>query len=465
MRVQFSKGKARARWAEICRAANEAMPEQTFTRTMPDGNVQTYTRRRKAISDGAQQTGYSLIMYYASHYRSITKAMLDVPHDLADTDTLPSLRTNGELLARYRESITSRTSRTHIKQLMALGLIVEKKFHGTKANFELFFNEGILFGTDSVIFTEKPVFSAPDSTFSAAENADFENTKGINFPLIHTLETNRNITTTISNVENSTKWQHSVENSTKIETMNGNTTSANPPQKPQNDGNGGLAAAGRHIYSVWSKNVDNSPKNVDNYVDKPNFTASDFDRQPRDIQNRIVSFWKYAKMKLYFDKNDLTEYEYLKTVELITDGIYRPFADERPNAAQWEEFQRELLASIDVAARYYESNPGKYPGKPYSVSGGYLGYFDAANPRGFKVATAWRFQNKAKQHEQYGTKVMNLGIMHLQKKASGLSHQLPKLLRNKTFSELYKHYKAKMLKYNTETQKLFVDRFNQIAFN
>jgi hypothetical protein len=60
---------------------------------------------------------------------------------------------------------------------------------------------------------------------------------------------------------------------------------------------------------------------------------------------------------------------------------------------------------------------------------------------------------------------MNLGIMHLQKKASGLSHQLPKLLRNKTFSELYKHYKAKMLKYNTETQKLFVDRFNQITFN
>lgn len=471
MRVQFRPGAARGRWAAMCKAANDNMPIITVSRKLPDGTQQEYQRQQKAISDGAQQTGYALIMYYARNYRQLTLDMMEVQNDLVANEA-PSLRTNGELLAQFRENICGRTSRTHIKALIDLGLIKKKVYHGSKSNYELFFNEEVLFGTDAVICTEKPVFEPADSTNEglgfAPENATSTSGNGTIFPHKQSLETNRNITTTISKVENSTELKHSKDDSTELkpllESKNGNTTSATHQNASNGNGNG--VAAGPKIYSVWNKNVDNSSKTVDNYVDKWKTNTSagkDFERQSRFVQNAIISLWKYARKELYFDRQ-FSEEEYLQTVDLILDGIYRPFLKEKPNEREFEEFQRELLASIDVAAKYFNNHADKYPGQPYSTSDNYLGYFDAKNARGFKVAVNWRFQNKAKQHEEYGKKVLNLAITHLQRMAIGDIQKLPKAFRSKTFTELYQHYKAKMLHFNTDTQQLFVKRFNQITF-
>jgi len=472
MRVQFRPGAARQRWAAICRTANDAMPLKIVSRKLPDGTQQEYQRQQKAISDGAQQTGYALIMYYARNYRQLTLDMMEVQDDLTSNEP-PSLRTNGQLLSEFRENICSRTSRTHIKALIDLGLITKKVFHGSKSSYELFFNLEILFGKDAVICTETPVFEPADSTNQglqfAPENTSSSSENGIKFPHKQSLETNRNITTTISKVENSTELKHLKEPSTELKPLsksnNGNTTSAT--HQNASNSNGNVAAAAPKIYSFWSKNVDNPAKNVDNYVDKwktNTLAGKDFERQSRFVQNAIISLWKYARKELYFDRQ-FSEEEYLKTADLMLDGIYRPFLKEKPNERQFEEFQRELLASIDVAAKYFNNHTDKYPGQPYSTSENYLGYFDAKNARGFKIAVNWRFQNKAKQHEEYGKKVLNLAITHLQRMAIGDIQKLPKPFRTKTFTELYSHYKAKMLHFNTDTQQLFIKRFNQITFS
>ena len=450
------------------------MPTKIVKRTLPDGSEQQYERQQKKISDGAQQTGHALIMYYAAHYRTSTLELnaADVPEGLR-SDGIPSLKTNGELLAKFRENICSRTSRTHIKQLMELGLITKKVFHGSKSRYELFFNTDILFGKDAVIGTPPPTFATPNTTnpglaFDAQKSVSSSENR-TKFPHRQSLETNGNKTTTIMNVENSTEWKHLNENSTEWIQNNGNTPVANPEQRGVEHGNGGLAAGPQKIYSAWSKystNVDNIAKNVDNYVDnskKVGMAGFDFERQHRVIQNSILIFWKYANQQLYTERK-FSENEFLRSVDLILDSIYRPFLKTKPNEKEFNEFQKELLASIDVAAKYFQNHPDKYPGQPYTTSDSYLGYFDVKNLRGFRVAVNWRFQNKAKQHDEYGKRVVNVAMLHLNRFATNDIEKLPKHLRSKSFREVYDHYKNKMMQFNSETQLLFVKRFNALTF-
>ena len=498
--VQVQKGKTRERWADTCRKINEGGEEYQVPVTDKNGKVTIRNRKRKLISDGAQVTGYSILMMYSKARAKQTREIiaLDMPKELQDDEII--LSTNSVSLAKFRENVCSRTIRNHVRELIKVGLISQKKFHGSKSNYELVLNTDIVFGKDAVIMTAPPVFEAPITTFQAEstftqeaqtstaqpvfnttfleqKNPNFKarknDTNSLNsliFPHKPSLETNGNYTNTTSKSEFPPKRIQKSEESSNMETINGNPPSAITQKMPLNAEIKGGQAEKPKIYSYWSKRtdyVDKSQKSVDksqNNVDKSEnqyISGQDFEAQYPVIQTAIRQLWKYATLLLWKDR-EFTEIEYLKTVDLILDGFYRPFLKTKPNEKEFNEFQRELLASIDTAAKYYAKNPEKYPGSAYTINPNYLGYFDATNKRGFKVALAWRFENKTKNHEDYGIRVLNLAMLHLSRFTNDQVHKLPKTLRQKTFMEVFNHYKLKMLEFKPETQAMFMKRIQAL---
>jgi hypothetical protein len=127
---------------------------------------------------------------------------------------------------------------------------------------------------------------------------------------------------------------------------------------------------------------------------------------------------------------------------------------------QFREFVNELIGAVNVAKKYYDNNPERYPGNPYTTTGTYLGYFDSKNVKGFAVACQWRFINKAKQHEDTGWRMVKTAIMHLNKHAEG---KAPKHLQVKTFAQVVDYYRAKLQRHKPETQAMFLKRLNSLT--
>lgn len=452
MKLQISLGKARRRFDTICQDRNDAMPTLAVTRVTPRGE-QTYHRRQKAISDGAQTTGKALILSYANYYR----IKLDSMPDGWFTDGMPSLPTNAERLAGFRQNVCARTIRNHIRELKDIGLIIDYKFHGSSRDFEVWLDSSVIFGADNVSFSGgKPEFYPAESTgitpFSESTSSALEHssplTNGTNFPHKQSLETKGYNKTTIKKVEKSD--------------LSGTPSNGNTASKPQSmtqcHGNVGGLGGGGHKKSPI--NVDNSANTVDNSVDKWKSPESgkDFDRLHRFYQNAIMEFWKYATQSLWTERT-FTSFEFLRSADQILNSIYRPFLKDKHNLEQFNEFQNELLRSVDVARKHYERHPEQYPGDPYSLTDYPTGYFDINNPRGFRIPMAWRFKNKAAEHDSYGKRLVKTAILHVKNHAIG---KAPKALQQKTLSQVVDYYITKLRRYDADTQADFLRRLNSV---
>ena len=499
--VQSKKAEVRKNWAEFCQKLNDTGELVETPIHHQDGTVTTRVHRKKIICDGAHMTGFSILMMFAKSNAKKNKEInsLKIPQEHQDQRLV--LSTNGPAIAKFRGNLSARTIRNHVDSLIEVGLIVEKKFHGSKSNYELILNHEVMFSPAATIITELPVFEAPsttlqqestfaqqaqtstvqpvfDTTFLEQKNPNFtarkNETNSLNsliFPHKPTIETNRNITNTTSNNEFPLKKIHQSEESSNMETINRNTTSAIPQKMPLNADLKGVGGEKPKIYSYWAKrtdhvdksqkNVDKSGKTVDNSQNQY-IAGQDFEAQRPILQNAIRQLWKYATLLLWKDR-EFTETEYLKTVDLILNGFYRPFLKTKPNEREFNEFHAELLASVDAANRYYYiNNPQKYPGSAYTINPNYLGYFDATNKRGFKVAIGWRFENKTKNHEEYGIRVLKNAMLHLGRFTNNEVHKLPKTLQQKTFMEVFNQYKLKISEFSPETQAMFYTRVKSL---
>jgi hypothetical protein len=452
MKLQISVGRARKRFDAMCQERNDAMPVKAVTRITQKGE-QTYERKTKAISDGAQTTGKALILSYANYYRVKIESM---PEGWF-SDGMPSLLTNSERIAGFRQNVCARTIRNHIRELKEIGLIVDYKFHGSSRDFEVWIDATVIFGAENVSLSGgMPEFSPAENTgivpFSGADSSaqqiNSTSLNGTNFPHKQSLETEGYNKTTIRKVE---KFDLSGTQS------NGNTAS-----KPQSmtvcHGNvGGLGRGGSKKSPI---NVDNPAETVDKSVDKwksPE-AGKDFDRLHRFYQNSIMEFWKYATKSLWAERT-FTNYEFLRSADLILDAIYRPFLKDKHNLEQFNEFQNELMRAVDVARKHYERHPNQYPGDPYSLTDFPTGYFDKNNPRGFVVPMAWRFKNKAAEHDNYGKRMVKTAIMHVKNHGEG---KAPKALQQKTLSQVVDFYTTKLKRYDVDTQQDFLRRLNSV---
>lgn len=431
----ISPSAARKRFDDLCLDLNCKQEPISFTRETSSG-PRTITRQRKAVSDGAQATGKAIIQLYASRLKTLSATM---PEGLL-AEGPPSLPTNNVKLSGYRQNVSDRTIRGHIRILKDIGLISSYKFHGTKNNFEIWLNPAIVFGPDyAVSQTPVPVFSDPDCSVrfpGRQDPAPADNRK--NFPLKHTIETNGNSNTSTSKAEKSPTYGEQDMATTPSGLRIGQNDSLNADHG--NNGKGGAAAA-----------------NVDNYVENRWITpeaSPTFNALHPYFYRAVRTFWTYAIRSLWPDR-EFSELEYSRAAESITTGFYLPLIRRRPNKKQFDEFQEELLKAVDVARRYYENHPEHHPGDPYSGNYGATGYFDAENPRGFQVAINWRFKNKASNAESYGHRVIKTALRHLQNHGSG---KIPKHLQGKSYIQLYEFYSTKMQRFEPELRAIFYRR-------
>jgi hypothetical protein len=452
--IQVPKAKARKRFDELCEVKNAGMPTILVTRTDKNGNQKEYERRTKAISDGAQNTGKAIILAYAYQFRLKYESMPEGWYD----GQIPSLMTNSERIARFRQNITARSIRNHIKELKEIGLIKDYKYHGSCRDFELWLCPEILWGANasfSGVITEGAVNSTLQGVENGAITDPFKSLNDTNFPHIQAIETNGNLTTSIKKVENigSRRIPEEGYNASKPQNL---------PFSHGNKGEEGAAAAAANV-DKSKKPVDNCPKPVDNYVDKwkSGDEGKEYFRLHRYFQNAVMDFWKYAKESLWQGRQ-FTEFELNVTLDQIVVGYYQDFLSKRPAKNQFTEYQEELFRALDIAKKHYDRHPEQYPGDPYSLGAYPGGYFDARNRKGFGVSVNFRFKNKAQNNEDYGRRLIKTAMLHLANHPKG---KAPKHLQIKTYSQVVDYYITKFKGFNTETQAIFLKRLKTLSYN
>jgi hypothetical protein len=406
----------------MCQQKNAEMPI-VLVKRLVDGKEQEYERQQKAVCDGAQATGKALIQMYANHFKRLHVLM---PEGWCTGEEIPSLTTNSTKIAKFRQNVSSRTIRNHIKQLKALGFITNYKFHGSKTDYEIWLNPRVLFGTPerAVNLTSEEVF---EWEVSSTKNQASPLTNGTKFPHNNPKELNRNYDIDIKKVDNLLN----------TETENGNNDSVNHVLTDCQAMETVVGAAGRSIITV-----DKSSKM---WISDPSLwkrVGNDggvYFGLTRNQQEFVMHFWNYAKRLLWSDRV-FTPADDFAAMDAIANGVYRKAFVNGMNGKQLREYHHEQLKALDIAGRYYTKNPNKYPGEPMAKYVAGKGYFDADNERGFKVAKAYRAKQWIENKNEYGKRVVKLAILHLNNHPKG---EAPKHLQVKTWREVYGLYEHK----------------------
>lgn len=412
------KAAARRRFDEMCRLANDNAGTIEVTRS-----GKTYTRKVKAISDGAQSTGKALIQTYAEYLRV---QMLKLPADYFRSGKIPSLRTNSEKLANFRQNVSSRTIRNHVRELKAIGLIVAYKFNGSRSDYEIELSPVVLWGEEG----EKK--STPEAVAPTPLDT--------NFPHKQTVETNGNKAIDTGNEEksHSNGDENGDLNGNKLPGANGLTDcqAVNLKPSPKNGNRGG--GGGPRTVVDNSQNVWISADGVWERLHEGQFYRS----LPWNQRYLVDSFWQHAKSGLYRNEK-FTAIEEIAALESITLGVYLPFLAKEPDDRLLRRYQEEIINSLNVADKYYQRHTDKYPGKPYSIYQPGKGYFDAENPKGFNVAKILRKENWLENRREMAERTVSLALYHIAAHKRG---KAPKRYQVMDFNDFVGFYQRKVEK-------------------
>lgn len=444
----ISTSKARERLDKMCAEKNAAMPEIQVTRkVLKKGEqiVQTYVKKKKAVSDGAQQTAKSLIHSYATHMK-MYGGML--PESWSDEGQFKTLWTNCVKLATYRQNISDRTARRHIRELQKIGVIVAYKFHGSRSDFEVEICPEILYGE-----LRKPILLVNKADFtekSLTEIPSFQDKNDTNCP----------DKLTMGIMENKNKATYKAEKSQKLRLRDGkpglakgNVTKGQTYEPVasmvKKGGGGGGEISENFTYDGWRKEPN---------LWRPPVAGGKFLALERWQQHYVQAFWKYAKRELYGSAK-YTPYEEFAAMDAITEGVYKRIFDVNASDRQVSKFHRTKLQALRIAKKYYEKNTKHYPGQPYSVFVAGKGYFDYDNPKGFKVAMRYQAKAAEENHEEYIQRTIYLAVRHMKLHSMG---QAPKLMQAKTYRELFDYKLRQVSRFGIEHQQEFLRQVSTI---
>lgn len=412
------KAAARRRFDELCQSANDSAGFIEVTR-----GDKTYTRKVKAISDGAQSTGKALIQTYAEYLRV---QLMKLPADYFRNGKIPTLRTNSEKLANFRQNVTSRTIRNHVRELKAVGLIVGYKFNGSRSDYEIELSPAVLWGEES---REK-----------AAPEAVAQTTRSTKFPHKQAIETHRNYDIATGNEEKIKKNGdgNGDLNGNKLPGANGLTDcqAINPESSPENGNRGG--AGGPRTVVDNSQNVWISADGVWKTLNTGQFYHS----LPWNQRYLVDSFWQHAKTGLYRNEK-FNAIDELAALESITLGVYMPFLAKQPDDRLLRRYQEEIINALNVADKYYQRHTTKYPGKPFSIWQPGKGYFDAQNPKGFNVAKILRKENWQENRREMAERTVSMALYHIEAHKRG---KAPKRYQIMDFNDFVGFYQRKVEK-------------------
>lgn len=134
------------------------------------------------VRKGVRYTAKEIVRVYGEALKKANKIR---PLDLCN---IPPLSTNNVHIGKLTNS-SSRTAQRHVKRLIEIGIIIDKKWHGTKANYELWITDEILL-IKQRIKQEETEIALIKSFLEPAEKQPVKNDKRTKYP--HRESSNKN---------------------------------------------------------------------------------------------------------------------------------------------------------------------------------------------------------------------------------------------------------------------------------
>ncbi|RSK45197.1 hypothetical protein [Hymenobacter rigui] len=333
---------------------------RTITRGTRAGVTETLLRRgSRDVCDGAKATGEELLKQYRRRVEKLLQQPLLLGLLVTDTGelTLPSILVDARQLMQKR-SLTERTMRNHLAQLLAVGFISRKKWHGRQRSFELWINPSYVCKAPQ---NAPEVAVAPVSTCTSIAAA--LSTNGTKFPVIELLEDHKEQKLEIGQCGENASDVVSERPFQEAEASNPAGRAAQAAKQGQ--GRGAAAAAPETPTPVAPPTQPELPANYEAFV---------------------IEAWLLAKALLYPEQRFNAFQEQLAR-QAILRGVYRGFTDQH---FDFERYHKGVLRRIELAEKYFTRHAGRYwAPMPWAEMVTGRGYFDFENEKGFKGTLKW----------------------------------------------------------------------------
>lgn len=341
------------------------------TKGVKAGVTQIVWLARKPFSTGCKDTGALLI-----------KRALDVVHQLrqvqflqeGESDEIPEgvvIEVNCVELGKKR-SLSDRTIRTHIRELIDAGLILEKKFHGWRRNLELVISRKYLFD-----MVQKQQKTGPITVGFGVQNALSLPVKGTKLPPIEE-QSSLVITTLTGEVE---KWTNQMK---EISAPSKGADAAGGEATPE-IGKQGLGARLRAFLTR------KAPQKVEQ---NPSVVEAEKARMLTLFSEELF----HKAGKLLYPRVRFTQEQYQRSLEAIAAGVYRNLDTPNVSLRQWQQYHQGCLERVRLASKWFARHTDAEISWPYALYSNGLGYFDPQNPYGFIRTEQWLADNEAKRH-------------------------------------------------------------------
>ena len=350
---------------------NHEQPARSHTRVGADGRIKTVTTRPKALCDGAKTTGVLLLQRARKQairlLASPLHSELFASSDGQKLPDVPPIEVNGRELSE-RRGLTDRALRNHLVQLKEAGIIVKRKFRGTRASFHVWMNPELVWETPN-----KAATTAEESISCITDKGSIPTPKSKFLPHTKVLEALETLEREISDGDKLV-----TESCEDFET-------GNPLQETEARN---CRASKRKKNGAGGAPITDASKAQ---------TSGDVVQDPvlSKKKSYVLEFWEAAKVLVYPNSDWTDEQERLAKNSIWTN-VFNGFHNYE--SFDWHLIQLGFLQRLQLAHNHFQLHPGKYAPFPYSQYKPGSGYFDAANARGFAGTAAWlKTVNKRKQ--------------------------------------------------------------------
>ncbi|UOR06723.1 hypothetical protein MUN82_06390 [Hymenobacter aerilatus] len=407
------------RWHQKIDALWHSTPRIQITRTITKGvraGVEETIVRRGArlVVDGAKATGEVLLKWYRKRVeRMLYSSFL---FDTLVTDEgvmMPSILVDARLLMQQR-SLTERTMRNHLAQLLKIGFILRKKWHGRKRQFELWINPEFVIQTDKKA-VEKPV----EADSGVCPIGEIISTNGIKFPPRELPELQKDRKSEIGQCAEIVTPDLSEK---PFQEAEGRNPAAGVVQTAKSEAGAGGAAA-----AVPALPAAEDPAQAEKQA---KYSAY------------VVSAWLLAKALLY-PEHHFTPHQEQLALAAIRTGVYRDFQD--PNF-DFARYHQGVLRRLELVEKHFQKHAGRYYAPmPWAEIVKGRGYFDWENEKGFRGTMKWLLADQRAEHLAKVNRTIRqaLGQLKLRRKldrGEKTTRKPAKHILATTLTTLYQHH-------------------------
>jgi hypothetical protein len=373
----FSLRSARRAWHDFYTLELSKAQKKRITRLVSQGpragQAQVVWLTTKPFSTGCKDTGALLIKRALDAVRQLRQVQFLQDGQEPQIPEGVVIEVNCVELGKKR-SLSDRTMRTHITELMSAGLVLAKYFHGWRRNLELVISSTYLF---KLVQNEEKV--GPNNAALDSISGATEAQKGTKLPPIKGSCSSLNTTLT-DQVE---KWT-SQEKEISAPSKSANAAPDEATPKWGNQGARGGAAA-----TIAPKAA---PEAITPQLQPEGEKAAFLATFSAELFNKA---WQ-----LLYPRQRFTAEQIERSQAAIAAGVYRHLDTSLLTMRQWQQYHVGCLERVRLAAKWFARHTDKTISWPYALYTNGLGYFDAENVNGFIRTEQWFIENEVKRHQR-----------------------------------------------------------------